>query len=191
MVNRHSVDNHPSPSGLTSRIHFTIFLQTPQEFIYPQYFLFFLKPIYLTIVGEIFSKLWCSDYWKTHLRVQKLNLNIFTLAPPGKSLPQVLIITPRQGEITHLPREHFFKNQFPASSRKRKGNYCQQLSLVLHEMYPGPTKHVFKQRYVLLNNNHVSIDNENFKYQSMQWSFVIKARQGEVFEVKFDKDLQT
>lgn len=44
---------------------------------------------------------------------------------------------------------------------------------------------------VLFNNNHVSIDHENFKYQSMQWSFVIKARQGEVFEVKFDKDLQT
>ena len=34
-----------------------------------------------------FSNLWFSDYWKKHLRLEKLNLNIFTHAPRQNSPP--------------------------------------------------------------------------------------------------------
>ena len=30
------------------------------------------------------KKLWCSDQWKIHLRIGKLNLDIFTHHPPGR-----------------------------------------------------------------------------------------------------------
>ena len=33
MVNKHSIDYRPYPSGLTPRIHPSLFLQTPQGFI--------------------------------------------------------------------------------------------------------------------------------------------------------------
>ena len=43
MVNKHTVDYHPSPLPLTSRIHPLIFLWTPKGFISPIYFFnFFL-----------------------------------------------------------------------------------------------------------------------------------------------------
>ena len=48
-INEHTVDYHPSPSSLTSRIHHLIFLWTPKGFISPEYFLiFFFKPVYLS-----------------------------------------------------------------------------------------------------------------------------------------------
>ena len=48
-INKHTVDYHPSPSSLTSRIHHLIFLWTPKGFISPEYSLnFFFKPVYLS-----------------------------------------------------------------------------------------------------------------------------------------------
>ena len=47
-----------------------------------------------------------------HLRVKKLNLDIFTRAP-GKILAQVQIITPRQREFTPLPQDNLFEKPFP------------------------------------------------------------------------------
>ena len=48
MVNEHTVDYHPSPSELTSRIHPLIFLWTPKGFIFsPEYFLNFFSNLYI------------------------------------------------------------------------------------------------------------------------------------------------
>ena len=49
-----------------------------------------------------FTNLWYSDIWKMHLRIKKVNLDIFTHASHAK-LPQVLFITQRQREINDSP----------------------------------------------------------------------------------------
>ena len=85
-----------SPSELTSRIHPLIFVQTRQGF---------------------FSKLRCSGYWKIHLRVKKMNLDIFTCASP-----QVLIITSKaEGNVLIAPRQRFFKSLFSSCKKGRGG----------------------------------------------------------------------
>ena len=67
-----------------------------------------------------FSDLCCSSYWKMHLPVKKLNLEIFTHAPHrSKIVPKVLIINPRQREITHSPQQYFSKMYFPFPQQKR------------------------------------------------------------------------
>ena len=91
IVNKHTVDYHPSPSELTSRIHFLTFLWTPKGCISPEYFL------------KFFSKLYDPP---------------FLLMPSSKNLSQVLIMTPRQNEITHFPRIAFFENLFPPAGRR-------------------------------------------------------------------------
>ena len=47
MVNEHTVDYHPSPSQLISRIHPLIFLWTPKGFISPESFLNFFLNLYI------------------------------------------------------------------------------------------------------------------------------------------------
>ena len=47
VVNEHTVDYHPSPSELTSRIHPRIFLWTPKEFISLESFLNFFSNLYI------------------------------------------------------------------------------------------------------------------------------------------------
>ena len=58
----------------------------------------------------------CSDCWKKQLRVKKFS--------KGKTLPQVLIITLRQREITHSPKQRFFKNLSP---QQKGGHYESSL----------------------------------------------------------------
>ena len=56
MVNEHTVDYHPSPSELTSRIHPLIFLWAAKGFIFsPECFLNFFKPAFRTMVAEKFQ----------------------------------------------------------------------------------------------------------------------------------------
>ena len=76
MVKEHSVDQHPSPSRLTST-------DTPSH-ISIEPLGFYLSPEHSLNFRCIshngwgfFSNLWCSDYWKMHLRVRKLNLEVF------------------------------------------------------------------------------------------------------------------
>ena len=47
MVNKHTVDYHPSPSEWTSRIHSLVFLWTPKGLISPEYFLNFFSKLYI------------------------------------------------------------------------------------------------------------------------------------------------
>ena len=47
MVNKYTVDYHPSPSELTSRMHSLIFLCTPKRFLFPEYPLIFFSNRYI------------------------------------------------------------------------------------------------------------------------------------------------
>ena len=47
MINRHTVDYHPSLSQLTSKIHPFLFLWTRNGFISPEYFLIFFSNLYI------------------------------------------------------------------------------------------------------------------------------------------------
>ena len=47
MTNKHTVDYHPSPSQLTSRIHPHVFLWTFKGFISPESFLNFFRNLYI------------------------------------------------------------------------------------------------------------------------------------------------
>ena len=56
MVNKHTVDYHPSRLPLTSRIHPLIFLWTPKRVYLSRIFLqFFLIPVYPAMVAEKFK----------------------------------------------------------------------------------------------------------------------------------------
>ena len=47
IVNKHTLDNHPSPSELALWIHPLIFLRTSEGFISPEYFLNFFQNLYI------------------------------------------------------------------------------------------------------------------------------------------------
>ena len=107
-------------------------LSSPYLLIFPQVLMspniiseFSLKPVYSSMVWKIFSKLWCSHYWKMHLGVKKLKLDIFFACPhplPGKTARQFLVISPScQRKITHPPWQQFFENPFTLAE-KGEGN---------------------------------------------------------------------
>ena len=107
-------------------------LSSPYLLIFPQVLMspniiseFSLKPVYSSMVWKIFSKLWCSHYWKMHLGVKKLKLDIFFTCPhplPGKTARQFLVISPScQRKITHPPWQRFFENPFTLAE-KGEGN---------------------------------------------------------------------
>ena len=109
VVNQNSVNYCTSPSGLTSRIHPLIFLTTPVGFISLQkVYLVFSQTCIFQHKCRKFSNLQFSAYWKIHLQVKKLNLRIFNHAPLGRSLPQVLIITPQAEGNDSFPPTRLF-----------------------------------------------------------------------------------
>ena len=107
-------------------------LSSPYLLIFPQVLMspniigeFSLKPVYSSMVWKNFSKLWCSHYWKMHLGVKKLKLDIFFACPhplPGKTARQFLVISPScQRKITHPPWQRFFENPYTLAE-KGEGN---------------------------------------------------------------------
>ena len=58
-----------------------------------------------------------------HLQVQKLDLDIFTYATPGKRFPQVLIITAIQRKITHPLKHYFFQKSVSFYQKEYWWNY--------------------------------------------------------------------
>ena len=105
MVNKHTVDYHPSPSQLISRIHSLIILWTPKGSISPESFLNFWLSLYNPPWLWKSFKFIVLRLLRIFLWVKKLNLIIFTHAPMQNSLPgfshyppgrQELLITPEQ-----------------------------------------------------------------------------------------------
>ena len=94
MVNKHTVDYHPSPLQLTSRIHPLIFLWTPNGFISPELFLnFFPKPVYSTMVAESFKFMVLRLLANTFVSQKIESVHFYTRSQAK--------LSPRQKEITH------------------------------------------------------------------------------------------
>ena len=88
IINKHTVDYHPSPSQLISRIHTLIFLWKPKEFISPESFLNFFLNLYIPpwlrksfifIVLRLLANIFVS---------QKIESVHFYSCSPSKTLPQ-------------------------------------------------------------------------------------------------------
>ena len=107
MVNKHTVNYHPSPSQLISRIHTLIFLWTPKGFISPESFLNFFLNLYIppwlwksfkVIVLRLLQYICESKNW----------ICSFLVIPPSKTLPQVfIIILQADGNCPFLPNSVF------------------------------------------------------------------------------------
>ena len=105
IVNEHTVDYHPSPSELTSRIHPLTFLWAPKEFISPEYFLNFFSNLYIPP--------WLRKSLKFILLRLLENTFVRQKIEPNKNLAQVLIITPKtDGNYPFPPNSIFWKSIF-------------------------------------------------------------------------------
>ena len=111
---------HPNTSGLL----FIFFYKLLRALILFENLQFFSKLYILPWVGKI-SNLWCSNYWKMHFRVKKVELYTFIHVVPGKTLPQVLIIIAQAERIYSSPGQHVFKIHPPAEMLG--GNYATVL----------------------------------------------------------------
>ena len=111
MVNEHTVDNYPSPLGLTSRIRSLIFWCTSEGFISPTktFVEFSLKFVYPAMVEKTF-KFIVFRFLENAFVSQKLESISFYSCPRSKNVPQVLIITPIQREITSFTQAEVFEN---------------------------------------------------------------------------------
>ena len=113
-----SVDYHPCPSRLASRIYPFTFLKTPQGLVSlsPECLLSFLSNLHIPpCVGKTF------EFMVFKFLENTLNLGIFTYAPliPFLKLAHKFLSPhSKQMEITHSPRQHFFELCFP---QQRKG----------------------------------------------------------------------
>ena len=106
MVNKCSVNYHPSHSGLTSSVHHLIFQEN-----FSQIFLeFSLKPAFLIMVVGNFQNFWCSDYLENVYMGQKIGSRHFYLCPT-EFLLQVVISTlpPGRAKFLFPPRQIFSK----------------------------------------------------------------------------------
>ena len=113
MVNKHTVDYHPSSSQLISRIHPLIFLWTPKGFISPESFLNFFLNLYIPPWLQKSFKFIVLRLLQIHLRVKKLNLFIFTHAPMQNSSPGFYRYPPGRKELSIPIEKCFFKMFFP------------------------------------------------------------------------------
>ena len=76
----------------------------------------FLKLVYIpTCVGQIYG---------VHIPRKCIEFKHFcSYLSRSKLAPKFLSSHPRQKEITHSPREHFFENLFPPTAERGGGNY--------------------------------------------------------------------
>ena len=120
MVNKHTVDYHPNPSQLISRIHTLIFLWTPKGFISPESFLNFFLNLYIPPWLRKSFKFIVLRPLQIHLWVQKLNLQFYS-CPQAKLSPRFLSLSPRQTGIAHSSRITFFEDIFSWAERGGRG----------------------------------------------------------------------
>ena len=109
MINEHTVDCHPSPSQLTSKIHPLIFLWTFKKFMFPKYFLNFFSNLYISQWFRKSLKFMMLRLLANTLVSQKIDSVHFYLCPQAKT---ILIITRRQNEIIHFSQTVVYEDLF-------------------------------------------------------------------------------
>ena len=119
MVNKHSVDYHPCPSQLISRIHTLIFLWTRKEFISPESFLNFFRNLYIPQWLWKSFKVIVLLLMQICLWVKKLNLFIFIHAPKQNSPPDFYHYPPGKRDLPVPPEQCFLKIFFPEDKGER------------------------------------------------------------------------
>ena len=108
MVNKCSVNYHPSHSGLTSSVHHLIFQEN-----FSQIFLeFSLKPAFLIMVVGNFQNFWCSDYLENVYMGQKIGSRHFYLCPTEFLLQVVISTLPQAERNFYFPQGRFFSKFF-------------------------------------------------------------------------------
>lgn len=97
MENEHSVNPHPIPSWLTSRIQSRIFHKTFGVLSLSKHFLeFSVKAVYATMAGKFFIfMVFRLLVFRCVCKSKKMNLEIFTHVHPSRTLPYELFITHR------------------------------------------------------------------------------------------------
>ena len=109
MVNKHTVNYHPSPSQLISRIYPLVFLWTPKGFMSPELFLNFFLNLY--------SPPWLQKSFK-FIVPRLLQIHLWVNMPPKKkSLPGFYYYPPGRQELSIPPKKRFLKIFFPEQER--------------------------------------------------------------------------
>ena len=119
MVNKHTVNYHPSPSQLITRIDTLIFLWAPKGFMSPEYFLIFFLNLYTPPWLQKSFKIIMLRLLQIHLWVKKLNLFIFTHATKQNSPPGSYHYPPGRQELSISPERRFLKIFFPEEKGER------------------------------------------------------------------------
>ena len=113
MVNKHTVDYHPSLSQSISRTQALIFLSTPNGFSFPESFLKFFINLYIPPWLQKSFKFIVLRLLQIHLWVKKLNLFIFTHASKENSPPNFYHYPPGRQELPIPPEQRCLKIFFP------------------------------------------------------------------------------
>ena len=109
MVSKHTVDYHPIPSQLISRIYPLIFLWTRKGFMSPASFLNIFLDLYIPPWLWKSFKFIVLRLLQIHLWVKILNLFIFTHAPKQNSPPGFYHYPPGRRELPSPPEQRFLK----------------------------------------------------------------------------------
>ena len=105
IVNKHTVDYHPSPSQLISRIHTLIFLWKPKGFISPESFLNFFLNLYVPPLLRKSFKFSVTITANTFVS-QKIE------SVQAKLYRRFLSLSSRQKGISHSSQTVFFEDIF-------------------------------------------------------------------------------
>ena len=114
MVN--TLDYHPCPSRLASRIILSYFYKLPRTLSLSRMLVeFSLKPLYSTMCGKNFQ------IYAVHIPWKCIDLRHFYSCPsPLKTRPQVIAITPYGEGNYSFPQAVFFRKSVSPNSRKRR-----------------------------------------------------------------------
>ena len=120
MVNKHTVDYHPSPSQLISSIHYLIYLWTLKGFIRSESSLNFFLNLYILLWLQKSFKFMVLRLLQINFWVKKLNLFIFTHAPKQNFPPGFYHYPPGRRE-SPIPHKQSFLKIFLPEERVGRG----------------------------------------------------------------------
>ena len=112
MVNKHTVDYHPSPSQLTSRIHPLIFLWTPKGFVSPESFLNFFLNLYIPALLRKSFKFMLLRLLANIFVSQKIESVHFYSSPQAKLSPRFFSLPRGRRKLPIPPEQRFLKIYF-------------------------------------------------------------------------------